>query len=346
MMDRVGTDRADGARFYPYGEEIGSATANDRTKFATYNRDGFTGLDYADQRYYSSSLGRFGTTDPMGHANLIDSQSFNQYSYVGGDPINASDPRGLCAVMASGITMGPGTNGDWTAEAGLLGADAAYPYQGEGAAASVASVASQALFGPNDSTQAVYNAIKYAISSSSTPVDLVAYSGGAGALTAAWNLLSSSQKSMVGNILYISPGAGGAPLATSASGQTNYVFGSGAAEFLATFGNTPVKAASITQTNCDHTDLACLFNAASGTLAAIQSNGSCSNPKVFTRTNPSGVPGIGIPWPAVGGGSSGGAGAGMSYWQPVYYGAEGGISFGPGQWISFGPPQPTPMSVY
>jgi hypothetical protein len=38
---------------------------SDQTPFWTrVNRDGFTGLDYADQRYYSSVLGRFGTPDP------------------------------------------------------------------------------------------------------------------------------------------------------------------------------------------------------------------------------------------------------------------------------------------
>jgi RHS repeat-associated protein len=97
----VGTDRADGARFYPYGEEIGSATANDRTKFASYSRDGFTGLDYADQRYYASVLGRFGTPDPYkpttGPASPGD---WNQYAYVGDDPVNYHDPRGLFALAA------------------------------------------------------------------------------------------------------------------------------------------------------------------------------------------------------------------------------------------------------
>jgi YD repeat-containing protein len=49
LQDRLGTNRGSGARFYPYGDEI-TSTTNDRTKFGTYNRDGFTGLDYADQR--------------------------------------------------------------------------------------------------------------------------------------------------------------------------------------------------------------------------------------------------------------------------------------------------------
>ena len=40
--------------FYPYGEEKRTATANDRVKFGTYGRDGNTGLDYAENRYYST----------------------------------------------------------------------------------------------------------------------------------------------------------------------------------------------------------------------------------------------------------------------------------------------------
>jgi RHS repeat-associated protein len=61
--DRNGTDRDGAARFLPYGEEI-TSTVSDRMKFATYTRDSFTALDYADQRYYASSYGRFNSADP------------------------------------------------------------------------------------------------------------------------------------------------------------------------------------------------------------------------------------------------------------------------------------------
>ena len=93
-QDRLGTNRASGAKFLPYGEEAGTATANDRTKFGTYNRDGFTGLDYADQRFYASSYGRFTKPDPLAHASSGDPGSWNQYAYVGGDPVNNSDSAG------------------------------------------------------------------------------------------------------------------------------------------------------------------------------------------------------------------------------------------------------------
>jgi RHS repeat-associated protein len=95
VQDRLGTNRAGGAQFYPYGDEI-SSTANDRVKFATYNRDSFTTLDYADQRYYASLYGRFNTPDPFwGSAKLRNPGSWNRYSYTGGDPVNRNDRRGL-----------------------------------------------------------------------------------------------------------------------------------------------------------------------------------------------------------------------------------------------------------
>jgi len=94
FQDRLGTNRASGARFRPYGEEI-SSTSNDRVKFGTYVRDSFSGLDYADQRYYASGYGRFNTPDPS--TASIDPkgpQSWHRYSYVLGDPVNLYDANG------------------------------------------------------------------------------------------------------------------------------------------------------------------------------------------------------------------------------------------------------------
>jgi len=54
--DRLGTNRAGYAWFLPYGD---GAAGNDHMEFATYTRDSYTGLDYADQRFYASSYGRF-----------------------------------------------------------------------------------------------------------------------------------------------------------------------------------------------------------------------------------------------------------------------------------------------
>lgn len=98
FRDRLGTNRANGARYYPYGEEI-TSTGNDQVKFATYTRDGYTGLDYADQRFYASTYGRFNTPDPYiasasGGNDTRTPQSWNRYAYVQGDPINSFDPSG------------------------------------------------------------------------------------------------------------------------------------------------------------------------------------------------------------------------------------------------------------
>jgi RHS repeat-associated protein len=49
-----------------------------------------------DQRYYATGMGRFSTPDPAGirGADPKDPGSWNRYAYVGGDPVNFSDPSG------------------------------------------------------------------------------------------------------------------------------------------------------------------------------------------------------------------------------------------------------------
>src|SRR5271165_5210766 len=79
-----------------YGEDRSGQPGNDTVRFATYTRDSATGNDYADQRYYSSALGRFLTPDPSrSSARATNPQSWNRYFYVLGDPANHRDPNGL-----------------------------------------------------------------------------------------------------------------------------------------------------------------------------------------------------------------------------------------------------------
>src|SRR5579859_5912443 len=86
--DRLGSNRAGGSRYFPYGEEQ-QVTAQDRDKFATYYRDSTTGLDYAQNRYYASTLGRFLSPDPYrASAGRADPGSWNRYAYTQGDPVN------------------------------------------------------------------------------------------------------------------------------------------------------------------------------------------------------------------------------------------------------------------
>ena len=68
-------------------------------------RDGLTGPDYADQRYYASGYGRFNTPDPYRSSGFaVDPSSWNRYSYTRGDPVNRNDRHGLAdwSVTVSG----------------------------------------------------------------------------------------------------------------------------------------------------------------------------------------------------------------------------------------------------
>lgn len=114
--------------FLPFGEELYSglagrntnqkysASADDtRKKFATYQRDAETGLDYAQSRYYSPMHGRFTSPDefkggpdelfdfeedasdnPTFYADLTNPQSLNKYQYTYNNPYKYNDPSGHC----------------------------------------------------------------------------------------------------------------------------------------------------------------------------------------------------------------------------------------------------------
>jgi RHS repeat-associated protein len=324
--DRLGSVRSGGPgglgyqAEYPYGVEY-TVTANDREKYATYTRDSLTGFDYAVNRYYSSQWGRFLSPDPYGHANLTDPPTWNQYNYAGNDPVNGTDPLGLCTVIIAGITQSPGANAV-TQAAANLGADSAYPFQGQSTVSSVASV-----FAPgNSTTLPAFNAILYALASTNGSVDIIAYSGGAAAFTAAYGELSSAQQARIGLVLYLSPGVAGS--IADVSGTTRVVTGATqGADPLAMVGTEIPSDVPTSNTGCDHTDFACLMNSFWGKklVTGMQEKGSCSNPEVFTRSSPAGTPGFGY---GTGGGTSGSTGSGgagqfggggsgiwQSYWQ-------------------------------
>jgi RHS repeat-associated protein len=91
-MDQLGSV----GTYFPWGENRGSTNPQDTWSFATYWQDSVSGLDYANNRYYSNAYGRFTTPDPSAASrNPSSPQSWNRYPYVLGDPVNANDPMGL-----------------------------------------------------------------------------------------------------------------------------------------------------------------------------------------------------------------------------------------------------------
>jgi len=179
-------------------------------RFATYTRDSATGNDYADQRYYSSALGRFMTVDPANAGAMTNPQSLNRYAYVLGDPINSWDPGGLCPVILGGITQTPYTPGTVTEQqfASDFGAITALPYAGGDVFSGVANVLAQGAAIPTGAVLTALNAIALAAQTPG-PISIVAFSGGAQAFASAYALLNAATRSRISDITYIDPGSAG-----------------------------------------------------------------------------------------------------------------------------------------
>jgi RHS repeat-associated protein len=114
-LDQLGS----AGTYYPWGEAKGGTNPQDTWSYATYWRDSATGLDYANNRYYSNAYGRFMTPDPYlanngGAGNPNDPGSWNKYAYTRGDPVNRKDPIGLGDENGDGDDSGDNdfTGGD------------------------------------------------------------------------------------------------------------------------------------------------------------------------------------------------------------------------------------------
>jgi RHS repeat-associated protein len=123
---------------------LASGSSGPFTWFGTLaeNGAGSTGLLYRRNRYFDPVSGRFTQADPIGLAGGL-----NLYGFANGDPVNFSDPFGLCPFCVAGYVL---------FEAGSAAYDAYETYRafrrspGEGADALQASLIGAIVPGPGN----------------------------------------------------------------------------------------------------------------------------------------------------------------------------------------------------
>lgn len=86
--------------YEPFGATTQSGAASGNASKYTGREDDGTGLYYYRARYYSPTLQRFISEDPIGFAG----GDINLYSYVSNNPTNYNDPSGL-SVWKTGIRV-------------------------------------------------------------------------------------------------------------------------------------------------------------------------------------------------------------------------------------------------
>jgi RHS repeat-associated protein len=89
----------------PFGEDFAESGTQQKQHFTNYERDSESGTDYAVNRQYNQSVGRFNRVDPK--AGVADNpQSLNRYSYTLNNPVGLIDPNGLWHTLPSGEAVG------------------------------------------------------------------------------------------------------------------------------------------------------------------------------------------------------------------------------------------------
>ncbi len=70
-----------------------NSSFSSRYQFTGREYDSFSGLQYSRARFYDPRIGRFISQDPIGFNG-----GMNQFNYVGGNPVNKTDPSGLYEI--------------------------------------------------------------------------------------------------------------------------------------------------------------------------------------------------------------------------------------------------------
>ena len=84
--------------YSPYGDvtsSTGAEAGNNKIRFSTKYWDDETGLGYWGYRYYSTSMGRWMSRDPLAEEGGV-----NLHSYVDNSPVDAVDPFGDLGLTA------------------------------------------------------------------------------------------------------------------------------------------------------------------------------------------------------------------------------------------------------
>jgi RHS repeat-associated protein len=98
LTDDVGNKVA-GYAYDPYGNTSADGTADNPFQYTGRENDG-NGLYYYRARYYSPSVGRFISRDPIGLYGGI-----NTYQYVGGNPLSRVDPHGRSFIYVAAAVI-------------------------------------------------------------------------------------------------------------------------------------------------------------------------------------------------------------------------------------------------
>lgn len=98
-------------RYYydPFGGTVSTGTASSNPFQYIGRENDQTGLYYMHARYYSSTLMRFISEDPLGFA----AGDVNLHAYTSNSPTNLTDGSGLLAPLAAGCLFGAVTDVSW-----------------------------------------------------------------------------------------------------------------------------------------------------------------------------------------------------------------------------------------